>query len=224
MYLDLRITPEMWPLFLVHFEALKIYLFGRHELIRYIVGFEKTNKYGEVAKHHYHIAIEYTLTTYKNKSTEKDTIAKYFNRNYLLKTNAMYCLRVHETLDDIDRYFRYVCKEEIYESSGFSVKQLDEYTILSKDEKARSELFHCNAREANEAKSNFRNKMFISLKKLFTDEKPSRKTIWIEICKFYQESYQSPPWKKIDDVVLDFQVYNSQLTLLQMYDERHPDP
>lgn len=225
-YLDLRITPSLagteYPSSMTPLTLALGHLKRVTQPLRYIVAEEEFNDHGEKTHKHYHIALEYNEVD-QEKPLKKDTLQKWI-RTLNFKGNS-YCVRLHESIDDIDRWFRYCCKEKDIDSYNFTAEELEGYRILAKDEKARTVLYHKQSQEKQDAKNNFRNKMFKHFKELIDNnpngEKPSDKTIWCNFADFYREKHSTPPWKKLDDIVIDFKAHMQYISMEGAYEMFH---
>ena len=215
MYTYVRLTKDKIPHWTdeLYSSVLK-YLYEILDRQRVAIAYEEYNEFGDRTHGHYHIHIEHS------NLVKKDSIQKHFNRKLGIKGNPMYACNTFNELEDPDRWFMYTFKENNIFCEGFTEEEIEEYTLLGKAEYERTKLFKLASREKEEAKNNFRNKMFrhISLNPAII----SSKDCWLAIAKYYQEKHTTPPFKKLDDVVRDYQVHIGFLTLEQVYDFQHP--
>lgn len=191
------------------------------EIPRFIWVKEMYNKFGEVTKAHYHLNWELIETGIKVK---KDTIQKMLNRKYHLKGNKMYCLRVHDALDeDGDRWWRYVCKQKkpsVYR--GFTDEQINNFHCLANDEYEQRKKENIKSRDKLLDKNNFRNKLIKHMCKIH-EEKPYEEDvdIYCDICEFYKSNHATAPFRKLDDLVIDIKVEMKLITYREYYYLNH---
>jgi len=196
--------------------------------MRYLVAREEYNKFGEKTHLHFHINMELSTHHALIKPYRKDTIAKALNRQLGLKGNAMYCLRVHESPDNIDRWWRYCCKQSIPFSSSpcFSVEEKEEMTKIAKAEYEQRVVENKETRDKINNKNNFRQKLSKHLHTkldgmLQHGQKVSDKQLWLAITKFYRDNHTTPPFQKLDDLVIDMKVEINYISLEEYYDLKH---
>lgn len=196
--------------------------------MRYLVAREEYNKFGEKTHLHYHINMELDTENPLVKPYRKDTIAKALNRQLGLKGNAMYCLRVHESPENIDRWWRYCCKQSIPISSSpcFSAEEKEEMHLIAKAEYEQRVVENKATREKINNKNNFRQKLAKHLHlKLDGMKKKGHmvedKWLWIAIAKYYRDNHTTPPFQKLDDLVIDMKVELNYITLEDYYDLKH---
>jgi len=180
------------------------------------------NKFGEITKPHYHLNWELIETGIKIK---KDTIQKLLNRKYHLKGNKMYCLRVHDALDEDghERWWRYTCKQNIpLKYDGFTEEQINNFHRLANDEYEQRKKENNLTRDKLLDKNNFRNKLIKHLC-IKHNEKPYREDVRIfcDICEFYKKTHMTAPFRKLDDLVVDMKCEMGILTYEQYYYLNH---
>lgn len=186
----------------------------------YVMGEEKTNKFGEPTHWHYHINF------YTDKEIKKDTVQKWIRNTYNLKGNAQYCVRVHIDLEDRNRWWRYPMKEKLVIHSkdidecleGATLKELK---LLAKDEKKRQCEQNVKSRQNLLDKNAFRDNMFRYFKDEYKAVIPSDKILWCKMSMYYIKHSKTPPFSKLDDVVIDFKVSIGHITIEEVYDIRH---
>jgi len=235
VYIDLRYTPQQNA---DHYEI--IYLFIVNYLtnvqqerdvsirddVKYIIAREEFNKFGEKTHLHYHMNF-YIPHHSGNHEIKKDNIQKQLNRNFNLKGNKMYCLRVHHDIPtDVDRWWNYTCKQGIngiIVSSGFRECEIANMVMISSAEYEQRKKENCETRQKLMDKNNFRNKLIIHMKKIKSQDRPhlTDKEIWLEIAGFYRKSHMTPPYNKLDDIVVDVKVELEYLSLDKYYDLTH---
>jgi len=180
------------------------------------------NKFGEITKAHYHLNWELVETGIKIK---KDTIQKLLNRKYQLKGNKMYCLRVHDALDEDghERWWRYVTKQiKPLKFHGFTEEQINNFHCLANDEYEQRKKENNLTRDKLLDKNNFRNKLIKHLC-IKHNEKPYQEDVKIfcDICQFYKKASMTAPFRKLDDLVIDMKVEMGLITYEEYYYINH---
>ena len=196
--------------------------------MKYLVASEEYNKFGEKTHLHFHINMECTTEHPLIKPYRKDAIAKQLNRKLGLKGNAMYCLRVHENPENIERWWRYTCKQGIPFSSSpdFKEEEKEEMHKIAKAEYEQRVVENQATRDKIQNKNNFRQKLAKHLhEKLDSMTKRnyqvSDKQLWLAIAEYYRDSHTTPPFMKMDDLVIDMKVELKYITLEEYYDLKH---
>lgn len=192
------------------------------EIAKYIWVKEKYNKFGEITKTHYHLNWELMETGIKIK---KDTIQKALNRTFKLKGNKMYCLRVHDSLDEDGhhRWWRYVCKQNKPTAyRGFTPEDINNFHIMANDEYEQRKKENIKSRDKLLDKNNFRNKLIKHFKKTheianYTEDVE----IFCEICRYYKEASMTAPFRKLDDLVIDIKCELQIITFQEYYYLNH---
>ena len=198
---------------------------------KWLIARESKNKYGEETSLHYHINVELPSSYLAIKPYKKDNMAKTLNRRFGLKGNKMYCLRLHQCLDsNWERWWRYCCKQGLpYDSSAQWEKQeLLEMTKIANAEYIQRTKENNETRDKLVAKNNFRQKLAKFLKTKFCNDlqvehnyRIDDKYLWITIAKYYQDNHTTPPFQKMDDLVIDMKVEMKWITLEEYYDIKH---
>ena len=152
---------------------------------------------------------------------KKDTIQKWL-RSREICGKAAYCLRVNTDVDDEERWWRYVLKENGLKKyvKGFTEKDYLLLEIKAKDEKQRTANKNNDDLTKLMNKNQFRDKMFNKLKELYPDKK-TEKELFSLIGKYYQTENKTPPFSKLLDIVLDFQVFMTFMTFEEYYERRY---
>lgn len=196
--------------------------------MKYLVAMEETNKFGEKTHLHFHINMELPTDHPLVKPYRKDTIAKALNRHFGLKGNAMYCLRVHERPDDVERWWRYTCKQGIpvVSSPDFTEEVKEEMHKIAKAEYQQRVVENQQTRDKLISKNNFRQKLSKHLHEKLDNMlkkglKVSDKQLWLAIAEYYRASHTTPPFNKMDDLVIDMKVELKYITLEEYYDIHH---
>ncbi len=198
------------------------------ENMKYLVAREEYNKFGEKTHLHYHINMELDTEHPLTSVYRKDTIAKSLNRKLGLKGNTMYCLRLHESPDDVLRWWRYCCKQGIPFSSSdhFSDHELEEMHKIASAEYQQRVVENKQTRDKLMNKNNFRQKLAKHLHNkldgmLAHNTMVSDKQLWLAIAQYYRDNNTTPPFMKMDDLVVDMKVELKYITLEQYYDIKH---
>lgn len=194
----------------------------------YLVAREDYNKFGEKTHMHYHINMELPNEHPLIQPYRKDTIAKALNRQLGLKGNAMYCLRVHESPEDVERWWRYCCKQDIpvISSPDFTEEKKKEMHKIAKAEYQQRVVENKETREKLINKNNFRQKLSKHLHSKLDNMakkglKVSDKQLWLAIAEYYRDQSTTPPFQKMDDLVIDMKVELKYITLEEYYDLKH---
>jgi len=241
VYIDLRYTPppdekdgkEIVNKILIYFRELNCQKQSFLDVefrvkMKYLIAREEHNKFGEKTHLHYHINMELNTENPLVKPYRKDTIGKALNRQFGLKGNTMYCLRVHESPENIERWWRYCCKQSIPIGSSphFSVEEIKEMNKIAQAEYEQRVVENQATREKINNKNNFRQKLSKYLHEKLDDRlklgyKVSDKQLWLAIAKYYRDNHTTPPFQKLDDLVIDMKVELNYITLEDYYDLKH---
>ena len=218
-YIELRLTLPELPEPSQYDRIYKVIIKElKEEPIRYIVGRENHNKFGEEIKDHYHISLEL------EEPINLDTFRKMLNRKYGIKGNNMYCLRQHLDLkENSERWWRYPVKQHpAVASNGFTPLELEVLHTAGQDEYNQRVKENLIAKEKLMNKNNFRNKLIKNLNELYNEVgQPTDKQIYIDIYKYYKNNHQTAPLKKLDDLVIDIKLELGYLTIEEYYTIRH---
>lgn len=199
--------------------------------IIFLVAREDTNKFGEKTSLHYHINVELPSSYIAIKPYSKDNLAKTLNRRFGLKGNKMYCLRLHQSLDsNWERWWRYCCKQGLphRSSPNWEQDQLLEMTKIANAEYIQRTKENNETRDKLINKNNFRQKLAKFLKDKLCNKtqvannfRVDDKYLWIAIAKFYRDNSTTPPFQKMDDLVIDMKVEMNWISLEEYYDIKH---
>lgn len=203
---------------------------------KHICNVEFYNKFGEKTHMHYHMNF-YLEDHPFNRRVKKDSLAKKLNREFGLKGNKMYCLRVHNDIpENVGRWWRYTLKQSNLTDvadenqdwvSGFSQSEIDAMHILAADEYEQRKVENCAARQKMADKNNFRYKLVKHFKKKASDREGcggarlDDKQLWCGIASYYMEHQMTPPFGKMDDVLIDLKVEIGYITIDEYYDLSH---
>ena len=195
--------------------------------VSYIVSEEMYNKFGEQTHLHYHMnfSVPHHAGNYEFK---KETIQKHLNREFKLKGNKMYCLRVHSDMPkDVERWWRYTCKQgKPIMKKNFSDIEVDEMYKIASAEYEQRKIENCETRQKLIDKNNFRNKIVKHLKDAVSKRdkhgcKLTDKMLWLAIAQFYRDNHMTPAYGKLDDLVIDMKVEIGYITLEEYYETTH---
>ncbi len=202
---------------------------------KWICNYELYNKFGERTHLHYHM--NFYIPDHKfNRPVKKDSLAKQLNRTLGLKGNKMYCLRVHHDIpENVDRWWRYCLKQNTLPPlahdcewcDGFEQEEIDSMHVLAADEYEQRKIENCAARQKMADKNNFRYKLVKHFKKKADDRQASGgarlddKQLWCAIASYYMEHNMTPPFGKMDDVLIDLKVEIGYLDIHDYYDLTH---
>lgn len=201
-------------------DVVKADLLRKYSVENMIIGEEKTNKFGEETKIHFHINF------YCVDEIKKDTIQKWFRTVHNVKGNSMYSIRVLPELKDHYRWWRYPIKEKIF--FIHNVDMFEEYGVnlkeakrQARDERERQIEMNLKTRQSLMDKNAFRDKMFRSLKEEYQETSVTDKKIWCDIGSYYIRHSKTPAFGKLDDMVIDFKVSTGLVTIEEVYEFRH---
>lgn len=201
---------------------------GARDEVSYIVAEEEYNKFGEKTHLHYHMNLSVPHHS-GNYEFKKETIQKYLNREFNMKGNKMYCLRVHNDIpDDVERWWRYTCKQSIpiMKSGDFTDECVKEMYMIASAEYEQRKKENCETRQKMIDKNNFRSKIAKHLKEAVSKRdkhgcKLSDKMLWLAIAQFYRDNHMTPAYGKLDDLVIDMKVEIGYITLEDYYEMTH---
>lgn len=199
---------------------IKADLLRKYEVENMVIGEEKTNKFGEQTKIHYHINF------YCDDEIKKDTIQKWFRTAHNVKGNSQYSIRVQPELKDHYRWWRYPIKEktfwiknpEMFQQFGVTYEEAKRQAV---DERNRQIEMNLKTRQSLMDKNAFRDKMFRSLKEEYQETSVTDKKIWCDIGSYYIRHSKTPAFGKLDDMVIDFKVSTGLVTIEEVYEFRH---
>lgn len=179
---------------------------------KYIIAYEKTNRYLEPTHPHLHLAM------YTEEDVKKDTLQTWVRRNLNIKGKQAYCLRVHADVDDEERYFRYCLKERYIQQVGFTEEEIEDMKDRAQDEKRRNGENALKARQKYEDRNvSFREQMYRDLDTGDIDEPD----IAVAIVQYYREHKRIPPYKNMKEQVLDYRVHKGYLDVKDWYIEKY---
>jgi hypothetical protein len=180
---------------------------------RYLVAHEATNKFGEPCSQHYHINIHGKV------SVQKETLQKWFNKHGA-KGNKAYCIQVREDVEDEGRWWRYCCKEALLLHSGFSDEDLGRMVEMAVSERAHQVKTNVKTRDRLVNKNQFRDKLFKHLKDNHPNIRDEKKLIRL-VGEYYQDQGKTPPFCKLEDVVLDYLIVVKSMSWEDFIERRY---
>lgn len=179
---SIRLTPVLidpsanWERFLPIFKCLA----KTYDLEKYILCFEKKNKYGEPTHPHFHFNFE--------TDASKEAIQAWIRRwpSFKIKGNKMYSVSRFAEPRDYDRWYRYCCKEWVLEkhTKGFSKPELEKMKLLAKDERARAIEYNIKKRDDRHKKDTLFNRYSKTIRDNL--KKSDYKSIWIAFLQCYK--------------------------------------
>lgn len=180
---------------------------------RYLVAHEATNKFGEPCSQHYHINI------HGNLSVQKETLQKWFNKHGA-KGNKAYCIQIREDVEDEGRWWRYCCKEALLLHRGFSDSDIAKMVTMAVSERAHQVATNVKTRDRLVNKNQFRDKLFKHLKDNHTAVRDQCKLIRL-VGEYYQDQGKTPPFSKLEDVVLDYLIVVKSMSWEEFIERRY---
>lgn len=189
-YYQLRFSPLVMDPSLNVKLCLEVFhqLIETYKLTEYALCYEKTNKYCEPTHPHFHF-------NFALLGKKKETVRTQFLRicdNELgrhPKGNTQYALQCLPEPDDIDRWWRYIFKENHIPklvSKFFSETEIQEMVLLSKDEKNRAAKYHLAKRDTKEERSSMFTRYSVIIKK--QNMIMNYKNVWLAFLKLYMEN------------------------------------
>lgn len=184
---------------------------------RYVYGIERVNKWGEQVSPHIHYKFE------TNVEIKKNTLQKSFREfmkayGYPVSGVKHYAIMLDIQPDDEERWWRYVLKEEgacIGCSSNMS-EFVPNNLPLAVDERKLQIKRNLEARERYLDKDSFKGKMFDHFS---TELKINQKRqFFIELIKYYQEKNKVPPFSKLEEYWIDYQILTGLITAEEYVD------
>lgn len=225
MYISVRITPEHcnkldfgWDVDKGDLMTNKVFWYHFtsrwfENVDQYILCYEKSNKFGEPCSPHYHINI------YGDIKVKKETLQKWFNKHGA-KGSKAYCIQVREDVEDEGRWWRYCCKENLVVSYGFSDDRIEQMVEMATSERSHQVKSNVKTRDRLVMKNQFRDKLFKYLKEQHEQVSDTRRLIKL-IGEYYQSQGKTPPFSKLFDVALDYQVVSKMVSWEDWIEERY---
>jgi len=187
MYFQLRVTPCAFKCpWEIAIQLVKSLINSTYDLDEscYITADEKTNKFGEAIKRHFH----FNFICDGKKDTIQKWIRKWFSdRDFVCKGNQCYCLQQTDEPEDIKRWLRYNMKEKYLgklTKLPYTVEEIKEMETLAKDERSRSSTINLKKREKLLNTQTLFDKI---CKKLEKENFSTKQEIFIFIGKYYLE-------------------------------------
>ena len=215
MYCEIRLTHELLELDDDKCVALlKAFLKKqKFEVMNHIYGIERYNKFGELTKAHIHYKFETDISV----DIKKNTLQKNFREHmkaygYPVSGVKHYAIMLETQPDDEDRWWRYVLKEEKCRF-GYSKQMTDfveKFRPMALDERKQQIKRNCEARDRYLDKDSFKGKMYshFSAELSITTERK----FYIELIKYYQSKSKVPPFSKVKDYWIDYQIMTNLIS------------
>ena len=218
MYFQLRVTPSAfkcpWEQAIQIVKSIITFYDVDEEC--YITADEKTNKYGEAIKRHFH----FNFICEGKKDTIQKWVRKwYHDRDYVCKGNKCYCLQEVEEPDDIKRWLRYLMKEKYLgklTKIPYSNEEIANMEILAKDERSRSAEIHLKKREKSLDKKTMFDKICEKLEK---ENLGSKRDIFIFIAKYYVEEGKPVNYKTIEGYTYNWMLKKGLISYDEYYNK-----
>lgn len=204
-------------------------------------GYETLNKYGEPCSPHYHFNFRYVVNDLKDPKRSLVSLCRKYAvaHGFELKGPHQWCCQLFPDPDDLDhisRWFRYPLKENpiqrlcVLDRGSYGASTSDScplplLCLLAKDERQRSVESNCLAREKSRNKTQFKDRMFTHLDKVFElsnnhHREPSHKEIWIAIVEYYRSEDKPINFQTIDGYTTLYQLHISSITPASAYENR----
>ena len=218
MYFSLRVTPCAfqcpWETALRIVKSILLHYDVDEEC--YITADEKTNKFGEAIKRHFH----FNFICEGKKDTIQKWIRKWYSdRDYVCRGNKSYCLTIYEEPEDLKRWLRYCMKEKYLgklTKLPYPVDQIKEMEALAKDERSRSSSINLKKRE----KLLNTQTMFDKIcKKLEKENYGSKREIFIFIAKYYVEEGKPVNYKTIEGYTYNWMLKKGLISYDEFYNK-----
>jgi len=218
MYFSLRVTPCAfqcpWETALRIVKSILLHYDVDEEC--YITADEKTNKYGEACKRHFH----FNFICEGKKDTIQKWIRKWYSdRDYVCRGNKSYCLTIYEEPDDLKRWLRYCMKEKYLgklTKLPYTEAEIKEMEALAKDERSRSSSIHLKKRE----KLLNTETMFDKIcKKLEKENLGTKREIFIFIAKYYVEEGKPVNYKTIEGYTYNWMLKKGLISYNEFYNK-----
>lgn len=184
----------------------------------YTVGFEKTNKFNEPCKEHFHAC--YELQTALKKDSYQNKLRKLFKAEGItLKSNAAYAVQLLPEPKDYDRWIRYPLKENPI-LPLCKVENIDDKILCAKDEKNRAAAAAHARREKAAETTTFKEKMFAWLEKEGKDKTPftgNEHDIYCKVDEYYCMQGKPITWTTMIGYVHTYERHIKLITASQFY-------
>ena len=224
-YFKLRLTPSKYddPTFNWTFGKF-IPEFRKYlGVTKFTWGCEQTDSCGKPTLPHIHIHGMYDID--KNGDTLKKHLRTFSKKyGYEFAGNKCYSVTLLGDVDDEDRFMRYPLKKEDFTeieekrkggALGISPKTLEMYRLLARDEYKSQKEKNLKSLANYLDKSSFKGKMYDKFNK---DGISVHKDFCINLLKHYQSKNKVPPFGKIDDYWVDYQIMTGLMTPEQWYE------
>ena len=183
----------------------------KFDVSSWMYGIESKNKFGEDTSTHIHFKFETDVDLKKN------TLQKSF-RDYMRNLGEPVSGVRHYSImlnfpDDEDRWWRYVLKEEDARCGWSQDKHtfVEENIALARDERKQQIKRNIEARDRYLDKDSFKGKMYqhFSAELAITTERE----FYIELIKYYQSKNKVPPFSKLKEYWIDYQIMTNLISV-----------
>jgi len=193
-----------------------------HDAEKYTLGVEEKNANGGEADKHIHLSFM-TDKDIKINSYQKDFRAKVLARfGIKLSGNKMYAMKCANDADDPDRWMRYPLKQQPklkdYMFYKYEREEAERMRELAHDEYNRQVIKNCEALDKYLDKSSFKGKCYLALK---SKNIKTKKPFFIEFVKYYLEKQKVPPFSKLNDYWIDYQLQIGVLSVEKWYTQTY---
>ena len=223
-YFKLRLTPKKYDDETFDWTVRRFlpFIVKEAEITKHTVGYEATDSFGKPTIPHIH------LHGYCDYDKQTDSLKKQILRfsktwGYPFAGNKCYSLTIFADPDDKERFFRYPLKKEDFECKyklkdpykGFSKEEIDEMRLLAQEHYKIQLEKNLKSLSQYLDKSSFKGKMYDQFSKI---DISTHKEFCINLLKHYQSKNKVPPFSKIDDYWVDYQIVTGLLTPEQWYE------
>lgn len=187
-YFQLRFTPLLMDPSLNPSHCLEVFhqLIKTYNLTEYALCFEKQNKYLEPTHHHFH----FNFQCFKKKETIRTQFLRICDNELGKhpKGNTQYMLQCLAEPDDIERWWRYIFKENpiLKLCKSFTEKEIEEMTLVARDERKRAAKHWLAKRDTKEERQTMFQRYSAEIKK--QDIIMNYKNVWLAFLKLYMEN------------------------------------
>jgi hypothetical protein len=134
--------------------------------------------------------------------------------------NKAYCIQIREDVEDEGRWWRYCCKEALLLHRGFSDEDLGKMVEMAVSERAHQVATNVKTRDRLVNKNQFRDKLFKHLKDNHAAVRDESKLIRL-VGEYYQAQSKTPPFSKLQDVVLDYLIVVKSISWEDFIERRY---
>lgn len=219
-FVMIRLTPQITEDNSIGAYTSFLHCFARsYTCEKYTMGIEKLDKFGKETHTHIHLCF---ITDIDNKkdSFQKTFRNRFFKRfNYACSGNKMYSIKLAHDPDDEERFMRYSLKQQDklkkYNYYGYTEEEAEKLRLLAHDEYNNQIKKNCETLDKFLDKSSFKGKCYLQLKE---NKINKEKDFIINFVKYYLEKNKVPPFSKLKDYWIDYQLQIGLITVELWYE------